>query len=101
MASKPDIQTVLEELLGSRNVYLQPPENEKMSYPAIRYSLDDIQVNNANDSKYAKFKGYQLILLDYDPDSVYIDKILDLPYCHFVNFYTKDGLNHFVFKLYY
>ena len=42
MASRLDLQTFLEELLESKNVYFQPPESVKMNYPAIVYALDDI-----------------------------------------------------------
>ena len=35
------LQTKLEDLLGSKHVYYQPPENLKMEYPAIRYSKSD------------------------------------------------------------
>ena len=47
MASRLDLQSKLEKLLGNKNVYYQPPESLKMEYPAIRYSRSDI------DSKYA------------------------------------------------
>ena len=43
MASRLDLQTFLEELLESKNVYFQPPESVKMKYPAIVYALDDIE----------------------------------------------------------
>ena len=43
MASRLDLQTFLEEILESRNVYFQPPESVKMKYPAIVYALDDIE----------------------------------------------------------
>ena len=43
MASRLDLQTFLEELLKSKNVYFQPPESVKMKYPAIVYALDDIE----------------------------------------------------------
>ena len=34
MASRLELQSKFEELLGSRNVYYQPPESIKMSYTA-------------------------------------------------------------------
>lgn len=44
MASRLNLQTFLEEILESRNVYFQPPESVKMKYPAIVYALDDIEM---------------------------------------------------------
>ena len=41
MANRLDLQALLEDLLGSRNVYYQPPESDKMNYPAIVYALED------------------------------------------------------------
>ena len=40
MKNRIELQTLLEELLGSKNVYYQPPNNLSMSYPAILYSTD-------------------------------------------------------------
>ena len=37
MADRKALQADLEQLIGSRNVYYQPPENVKMNYPAIVY----------------------------------------------------------------
>ena len=55
MASRLALQTKLEELLGSRHVYYQPPESLKMEYPAIRYSKNDIRVDRANNNSYSIF----------------------------------------------
>lgn len=101
MASRLNLQTELEELLGSRNVYFQPPASVQMKYPAIRYSLQDIENRHADDQTYKQAKAYQLILIDPDPDSEYIDAILQLPYCRFDRSYPADNLNHYVFTIYY
>ena len=39
MGTRLELQNKLEELLGSRHVYFQPPESVKMEYPAIKYSM--------------------------------------------------------------
>ena len=57
MPSRLELQTLLEEILGSRNVYFQPPESVKMNYPAIVYSLDDIENSFANDGVYSSKKN--------------------------------------------
>ena len=48
MASRPELQTKLEELLGNRNVYYQPPESVKIEYPAIVYSKIRIDTRSAD-----------------------------------------------------
>lgn len=97
MGSRLDLQTILETILGSRNVYYQPPVSLIMKYPAIVYSRDDIKGVFANDGIYTINKSYELIIIDKNPDSIIIDKILTLPSCRFVRNYTSDNLNHDVF----
>lgn len=101
MPSRLELQTELEKILGSRNVYFQPPSSVRIQYRAIIYSRKDIEKRFANDSVYRKLKCYELVLIDKDPDSEYVEKILDLPYCSFDRHYTADNLNHDVFTLYY
>lgn len=85
---------------GDRHVYFQPPESVQMKYPAIRYSLDDINVKRANDRLYLKNPGYSITLIDKKPNSVYVDKILEIPHCRFNTAYVADNLNHFNFTIY-
>ena len=101
MASRIELQAKLEELLGSKNVYYQPPESKKMEYPAIRYSKKDIQGTFANDATYISNKCYELIVIDRVPDNKVIDKLLQSPYCSFDRHYTADNLHHDVFTIYF
>lgn len=101
MASRLELQTKLEELLGSRNVYYQPPESIKMEYPAIVYSKDDIKLTHANDTVYSKKVKYSLIVISKKPDDPVIDKLLEVPYCSYDTSYKSDNLNHDVLTLYY
>lgn len=101
MASRLELQKKLEELLESENVYYQPPESKKMSYPAIRYSLDDIETNYANDNPYSLSKKYVVIVIDRLPDNPVIKKILSLPMSSYSRHYVSDNLNHDVIELYF
>lgn len=101
MASRLELQTKLEELFGSRNVYYQPPESVKMEYPAIRYSKSNIKSTFANDAAYSLLRRYEIIVIDGKPDNEVIDKLLGLPYCSFDRHYKSDNLNHDVLTLYY
>ena len=101
MSSRLELQTKLEELLGSRNVYYQPPETVKMEYPAIVYSKEDIQTTHANDEVYSKKNKYSLIVISKKPDDPVIDKLLEVPYCSYDRSYKSDNLNHDVLTLYY
>lgn len=95
------LQTKLEELIGNRNVYYDPPENLKMRYPAIRYSKSKISARHADDKIYNKMVRYELIVISSEPDSEVINKILEFPYSSFDRHYISDNLHHDVLTLYY
>ncbi len=101
MASYLRLQSKLEELIESRNVYYQPPESNRMSYPAIRFSKKKPDVKFANNAKYSMMDCYEVIVIDREPDNPVIEKILNLPYSSFDRHYTADNLNHDVITLYY
>lgn len=101
MASREVLQTKLEVLLGSRNVYYQPPESLKMKYPAIRYSRSDIDSKHADNMKYSNFNRYEIIVIDNRPDNDVIKKILELPLSSYNRHYVAENLNHDVINLYF
>ena len=101
MASRLELQTLLEAILGSRNVYYQPPESVKIKYPAIIYSLKNIENMFANNSVYAQYTDYEIVVIDENPDSEIVSSISKLPRCSFSAHYKKDNLNHTAFKLSY
>lgn len=96
-----NLQAKLEELLGSKHVYYQPPENLKMEYPAIRYSKSDEEDIYANNIKYLSMSVYDLVVIDKKPDNPVIKKLLELPYSEFDRHYVADGLNHDVIRIFY
>lgn len=101
MPSRLDLQSEFEKLLGSRNVYFQPPASVQMKYPAIVYSRKDFDSKFANNRVYLQKPCYEVILIDKNPDSLFVERILQLQYCTFDRHYEKDNLNHDVFTLYY
>lgn len=96
-----ELQTKLEELLGSRNVYYQPPATIQMSYPAIVYSKELYDIKTANDYIYLKKKRYSLTVIDRRPDNPVIEKLMELPLCGYDRHYTSDNLHHDVLTIYY
>lgn len=101
MSNRVDLQAKLERILGSRNVYYQPPETVKINYPAIVYSKDNITSRYADDQKYSKMDRYEIIVIDKKPDNDVINSILELPYSSFSRHYTSDNLHHDVLSLHY
>lgn len=101
MPSRIELQTMLEELIGSRNVYFQPPASVRMQYPAIVYSRSKIETEFANNLVYKRAIAYEVIVIDKNPDSEIVEKVSFLPSCKHDRHYTADNLNHDVFTLYY
>ncbi len=101
MGTRLDLQVFLETLLGSTNVYYQPPETLKINYPAIIYSKSRIDTKKADDSIYLKNTRYNIIVVDKKPDNPVIDKLLALQYCSYDRHYTSGKLNHDSLTLYY
>lgn len=95
------LQSLLEKLLGSRNVYYQPPENLKMEYPCIRYSKSDITATYGDNIKYRTHDVYDLVVISKKPDHEVINKLLELEYSEFDRHYVSDNMNHDIIKLYY
>lgn len=102
MANRLELQATFEEILGSRNVYFQPPEDVKMQYDAIRYQLAGKDVIRANNEIYQFTNCYDGVVITRDPDTVIPDRILShFEMCRFGRPYTADNLNHYPFTLYF
>lgn len=101
MGLRVHLQLLLETILGSENVYFQPPPNVAMKYPCIVYKLDAASTEFASNVPYRHTKRYQVTVIDRNPDSDIPDKIARLPMCVSNRFFTADGLNHNVFNLYF
>ena len=101
MANRLDLQALLEDLLGSRNVYYQPPESVKMNYPVISKRVLDIFESVNDGGVYLSNRKYLVTVIDKNPDSSFIDIMAKLPTCRFVRHYKSDNLNHYVFTLYF
>lgn len=95
------LHETLCEVLGTRNVYFQPPESVKMNYPAIVYSLRRIEKRSANNHAYIQSDSYDVTVIDKDPDSGIINDILQLPMCSLDRHFKSDNLNHYAFTLYF
>lgn len=94
-----ELHEILCEILGSRNVYFQPPASKKMEYPAIRYVRYNIENDPADNIPYKQSCFYQLTVIDADPDSEIVHKVSQLPMCVFDRHYAADNLNHDVFTI--
>jgi hypothetical protein len=101
MDRRQTLQTMLEQVLGSTNVYYQPPPNIQMKYPAILYERDAATTQFANNVPYVYRKRYQLTVIDRNPDSPIPDRVAGLPMTTHERWFAANGLNHDVFTLYF
>lgn len=99
MENRLKLQSMLEEALGSPNVYFQPMENLKMEYPCIRYEHSGVDTKFADDCPYIRKNKYTVMLIAKDPEKV--DEVLaSLSFFNFSRHYTAGNLNHDVFDVY-
>ena len=102
MASRLELQEELKELLGTENVYFQPPESKKIIYDAIIYHRNNFHTRHANDDKYILMNRYEIECIYRNPDSELPKNILKhFKYCNFDRHFISDNLNHDTFDLYY
>ena len=83
------------------NVYFQPPETVKLSYPCIVYALSSIDHQYADNKTYIGKRRYEATLITKDPADDGVDKIVNtFELCKFDRFFTSNNLNHNVFVIY-
>ena len=98
-----ELHEKLCEMLGSRQVYYQPPETIKMKYPAIVYDLYRINQRFADNSNYRIMPAYSVTIIDRSTDLDWLDKMLETfsKYCSLERTYVAENLVHYSFILYY
>lgn len=97
MGRRLELQQLLEDVLGSRNVYFQPPETIKMTYPCVVYSLETYPSSPADDLLYKTTERYIVTYIDRNPDSNVPETILHTRGFQFDRRYNADNLHHSVF----
>lgn len=95
-----ELQTKFEGLLGSGEVYYNPPASVRMTYPAIVFSRRRIDNTFANNQVYGQAYLYEVTTITEDPDDPIIGKISMLPMCSFDRHFVNDNLHHNTFSLY-
>lgn len=102
MDRRTELHEELCTLLGSRNVYFQPPSTVKMKYPCLVYQRDSSNDRFADNGRYLHRWGYSLTYITYDPDDPLVDEIpRHFQYCRWNRHYTADNLNHDAYSLAY
>ena len=106
MGQRPVLHQTLIKLAGPEpedalKVYFQAPTEDLMVYPCIEYNLDDEYVIFADNNPYSRELGYQITVIDRNPDSLIPGLVAMLPKCSFQRRFVVDGLYHTVYKLFF
>lgn len=101
MRRRLEFHEVLCNLLGSRNVYFQPPGTISIQYPCIIYSLQKVNSEYGDNFGYHKRDCYSVTYIDKNPDSIIPDQIGDLELSSFERYYVAENLHHNIYNVYY
>lgn len=96
-----ELQKILEDILGSKEVYFEPPANYKRTYPCIQYSRQSALSTYADNSVWLREQRYMITLISTDPDNPCLDKMNELVKCLYDRHYVAENLHHDVYNLYY
>ena len=96
-----DLHNILTAIPNVAAVYYQPPINTKLVFPCIIYKRDGSYTDNANNNKYIFKKKYQITVVTRTPDETIADRVETLRYSSFDRHYVSDGLNHYIFTIYF
>ena len=96
-----ELHELLCQMLGSRNVYFQPPATIQLKYPCIIYQRSKIAQKYADNRTYNGMVCYSILLITRTPESEFVSKLLELPYCSYDRYYAADSLNHDTFTIYF
>lgn len=96
-----ELQKLLEDILGSKNVYFEPPPNFQMKYPCIRYKRVRYEPVRADNLAYLMNARYELTFIYRDPDNDVVLKLANLPMCTHDRPYVSNNLHHDTFTIYY
>lgn len=94
-----ELHEVLCNILGSRNVYFQPPATLQMKYPCIVYKAQAMTSEHANNLPYTIYDRYRIIAISKDPDSILPKKLVRLQGVRAAQPYTSDNLHHWPFEI--
>ena len=101
MDHRQKISSVLHKLLGSDEVYFQPPENKKISYPCIIYTFEGLYTVPADNVKYMARPRYNVMHIYRNPDEHLRGEFLSsFLLVQHDRLYKEDNLYHEVYTVY-
>ena len=93
MKTRAEIQELLEEVLGSKNVYFQPPTNTSLKYPCIVYKFERFNVRHADNKPYFVTSRWHIHHMYKNPKNDLKEKfVFEVPFCEFDRRIVSDGV---------
>lgn len=97
-----ELHEIFCEVLGSRNVYFQPPNGAKLNYPCIIYKRDSANAEYADDRTYIFTQQYSVTCISPKQTNDIYEKLIErLPMIRYIRGYTVDNLSHDILNLFY
>lgn len=97
-----ELHEILCEILGSRNVYFQPPNGTQLKYPCIIYKRDSSSAEYADDKTYIFTPQYQITCISPKQTNDIYEKLIErFSMIRYVRGYVVDNLSHDILNLFY
>lgn len=88
-------------ILGSRNVYHDPPSNTHLNYPCIIYKRAAVESRRADNIRFINWYPYEVQIISKDPDYELFDTFLSyFEYGREGAPFVSDNLHHSNFTIY-
>jgi len=94
------LKSIAAEIPGTV-VYFQPPEDTKMTFPAIRYTKSVKKNTQADNRVYSQQQFYDIIVIEHDPEKPLADLVSKFPGVQCGTSYKANNLYHEPFTIYY
>lgn len=96
------LREILQAETNSQNIYFQPPEGMKLTYPCIVYQKDTGDHMFADNKVYQFTQAYQVTYIDKDPDNTVVERILsEFSLAKWGRHFKAENINHDVLIIYY
>lgn len=104
MGQRMDLQNQLKACMTAAgcepNVYFQPPEGLKMTFPCIVYGRSKMDIRHADGLPYTNTWRDMVTVIDRNPESKIVSEVAKLPKMRNDRVFTSQNLYHTVFMIY-
>lgn len=98
-----DLHNMIKSLTPTGwNIYFQPPESIKLSFPCIIYGRGEIDAKYADDKMYVGKRAYNVQIISRDPECTLAETLMmNISGCKSTGLSVIDNLYHDNLTIYY